>query len=214
MAQFSIIYADPPWEYNNRISHKKTRFGNGADGHYSKLTMAEIRALPIGDLAAKDCALYLWVTYPNLEEQLPLFRHWGFRYCTLGFSWRKLNARDGQPCFGTGYYAKANEEVCLLGMRGQLVPITNRVSSAVDAPRQEHSRKPDAVRDRIVQMYGDVPRVELFARQTTPGWVAVGNGIDGQDIRESLAHLIASPTPAVVERPAVIQSIMNLEVEQ
>jgi N6-adenosine-specific RNA methylase IME4 len=206
--KFSIIYADPPWPYNNRISHKKTRFGRGVDGHYPKMTMADIRALPIGDLAARDCALYMWVTYPNLEEQLPLFRHWGFRYCTLGFSWTKLNARNGEDCFGTGYYAKANEEVCLFGMRGQLKPITNNVSSAVRAPRQEHSHKPDRIRDLLVDLYGDVPRVELFARQSAPGWVAVGNGIDGQDIRESLAQLISTPSPVMITAPQLCQEAL------
>ena len=208
--KFSAIYLDPPWKYNSRANHK-THFRGGACGHYPLMTMAEIKALPIPDLAAKDCALAMWCTYPYLDQQIALFKHWGFRYRTILFNWTKLNPkgwvdprldpsyrldrpyvryRDGlyhSVFFGVGYYSKSNSEPCLLGMRGQLPTKSNKVSNAIFAPRREHNRKPDEARERIVQLFGDIPRIELFARETAAGWASAGNALDGLDIRESLA---------------------------
>ncbi|MCX4363291.1 MAG: MT-A70 family methyltransferase, partial [Clostridia bacterium] len=103
---------------------------------------------------------------------------------TLGFSWVKTNPKNGKPFFGVGYYAKSNCEICLMGIKGKMKPISNAVSSCVISPRREHSRKPDEVRERIVDLFGNVPRIELFARQNTDGWDCWGNeckeGIDEQ----------------------------------
>ncbi len=142
------------------------------------MSMEEIQKLPIERLAANNCALFLWVTFPYLNEQIKLFNYWGFKYKTLGFSWLKTNSRDGRPFFGVGYYAKSNCEVCLLGIKGSLKPISNRVSSCIISPRREHSRKPDIVRDKIVELFGDLPRIELFARQSFEGWDCWGNETD------------------------------------
>jgi N6-adenosine-specific RNA methylase IME4 len=208
MARFSVILADPPWKYNNRANHK-TRFRGGACGHYQLMTMPEIAALPIGDIAADDSALFMWCTFPYLDEQIRLFEHWGFKYRTAAFVWIKTNPGTREPFFGVGYYTKSNAEVCLLGVRGRMQPISNRISSVVISPRREHSRKPDEVRTRIVQLFGDVPRIELFARSSAPGWAAAGNGVDGADIRETLAELAALPAPVVATaRP--LQSAMEL----
>ena len=141
------------------------------------MTMEEIKALPIKDLADKNCVLFLWVTFPYLEEQIKLFKHWGFEYKTLGFSWLKQNQKDKKLFFGVGYYAKSNCEVCLMGIKGKMKPISNKVSSAILAPRREHSRKPDEVRERIVELFGDLPRIELFARQKVNGWDSWGNEV-------------------------------------
>jgi site-specific DNA-methyltransferase (adenine-specific) len=162
--------------------------------------MAQIAALPIGRLAARDCALLMWCTFPYLDQQIKLFEHWGFRYRTQFLTWIKLNPRgfdlpkddptykpekqymlyrDGlfhSVFFGVGYYAKSNPEICLLGMRGQVPTISDIVSSVIMAPRREHSRKPDEAYTRI----------ELFARHSAPGWAVAGNGIDGMDIRDAL----------------------------
>lgn len=205
----SIIYLDPPWKYNSRANHK-TRFRGGAEGHYPLMTMAEIAALPISSLAARNCALLMWCTFPYLDKQIELFKHWGFRFRTQFLTWVKLNPkgydlpkddpaykpgkdyvlyRDGMfhsVFFGVGNYAKSNPEVCLLGMRGQVPTISDAVSSVILAPRRVHSRKPDEAYAKIEQVFGDVPRVELFARHAAPGWSVLGNGIDGQDIRESM----------------------------
>ena len=188
--RYNVILADPPWKYNSRANHK-TRFRGGACGHYPLMAMSDIAALPVGDLAAENCALFLWCTFPYLDVQIRLFERWGFRYRTLGFSWIKTNAVNGKPFFGVGYYAKSNCEPCLLGMRGQLPTVSNRVSSLVIAPRREHSRKPDEVRDRIVELFGDVPRIELFARERVKGWDALGLDVDGEDMRQSILRVAA-----------------------
>lgn len=175
--KYQIIYADPPWKYNSRANHK-TRFRGGACGHYNLMTMDEIKKLPIPELAADNCALFMWCTFPYLNKQIELFDYWGLQYRTVGFTWVKTNPKNGKPFFGVGYYAKSNAEVCLLGMRGQLKPISNKVSSIIIAPRREHSRKPDEARECIVELFGDIPRIELFARQQTPGWDVWGNEVN------------------------------------
>ena len=177
MKRYQIIYADPPWKYNSRANHK-TRFRGGACGHYKLMTMDEIKKLPIPDLAADNCALFMWCTFPYLEQQIRLFGYWSFRYRTVGFTWVKTNPKNNKPFFGVGYYAKSNAEVCLLGMKGQLKPVSNKVSSIIISPRRQHSCKPDEVRSRIVELFGDLPRIELFARQKTPGWDVWGNEVE------------------------------------
>ena len=142
------------------------------------MSMDEIKALPIPDLADDNCVLFLWCTFPYLDEQIQLFEHWGFEYKTLGFSWIKTNPKNGKPFFGVGYYAKSNAEVCLMGIKGKMKPASNSVSSVVIAPRREHSKKPDEIRDRIVTLFGDIPRIELFARQKTDGWDVWGNEVE------------------------------------
>ena len=177
MKKYQIIYADPPWKYNSRANHK-TRFRGGACGHYELMTMDEIKKLPIPDLADKNCALFMWCTFPYLERQIRLFGYWGFKYRTVGFTWVKTNSKNGKPFFGVGYYAKSNAEVCLLGLKGRLKPVSNSVSSIIISPRQRHSQKPNEARIRIVRLFGRLPRVELFAREKAKGWDVWGNQVE------------------------------------
>ena len=151
LKKYQIIYADPPWQYNSR-ANSGTKFGGGAAKHYNLMSMEDIKNLPINELADENCVLFLWVTFPLLDEQIKLFQEWGFRYKTLGFSWIKLNKNNKKTCFGIGFYTKSNCEVCLMGMKGKLKPVSNRVSSAVLSVRREHSRKPDEIRDKIVEL--------------------------------------------------------------
>lgn len=181
MSKYNIIYADPPWKYNSR-NNITTRFGGGVFNKYSLMTMEEIKSLPISNLAEENCVLFLWCTFPYLDEQIKLFDYWGFRYRTLGFSWIKTNSKNGKPFFGVGYYAKSNCEICLMGMKGQLKPISNKVSSVIISPRREHSKKPDEVRNKIVELFGDLPRIELFAREKVEGWASWGNEIESDII--------------------------------
>ena len=174
--KYNIIYADPPWKYNKR-NNKKTRFGGGVHSHYPTMTMKDIEALPIPNISEEDCVLFLWTTFPYLDKQIRLFQKWGFKYKTLGFSWVKTNPNNGKPFFGVGHYAKSNCEVCLMGVKGKMKPISNYVSSCVISPRREHSRKPDEVRNRIVELFGELPRIELFARQHADGWDCWGNEV-------------------------------------
>jgi len=174
--KYQIIYADPPWKYNSRANHK-TRFRGGACGHYDLMTMKEICTLPVKNITADNAALFLWTTFPYLKEQLDVFVAWGFRYKTLGFAWLKTNPKNGFPFFGVGYYTKSNMELCLLGIRGRMKPITNKISQVVISPRGKHSVKPLVVREKIVELFGDLPRIELFAREKTPGWDVWGNEV-------------------------------------
>ena len=128
--KYNIIYADPPWKYNSLANHK-TRFRGGACGHYQLLSMSQIRELPVPKLADTNCALFMWCTFPYLKEQIQLFDYWGFKYRTCGFNWLKLNPKNGKPFFGVGYYTKSNTEVCLLGIKGRLKPVSNRVSQVI-----------------------------------------------------------------------------------
>lgn len=174
--KYNIIYADPPWKYNSKANHK-TRFRGGACGHYALMAMKDIEKLPVSQLASDNCVLFLWTTFSYLKEQIKLFEKWGFEYKTLGFSWIKNNPKNGKPFFGVGYYAKSNCEVCLMGVKGRMKPISNSVSSCIISPRREHSRKPDEVREKIVELFGDLPRIELFARQHAEGWNCWGNEV-------------------------------------
>ena len=171
---YDVIYADPPWKYNSR-AHHKTRFRGGACGHYRLMRTDVICSLPVESLAAKNCMLFLWATFPMLADALRVVEAWGFRYCTAGFLWIKLN-KNGTPFFGVGYYTKSNPEICLLARRGSAIkPATNCISNLANAERREHSRKPDEVRRRIEELYPDARRLELFARANHEGWDSWGD---------------------------------------
>jgi len=176
MKKYQIIYADPPWKYNSKANHK-TRFRGGAEGHYQLMSMEEIKKIPIDKISEDNCVLFLWTTFPYLEEQIKLFSHWGFNYKTVGFTWVKTNPINGKPFFGVGYYAKSNAEICLMGIKGKMKPVSNKISSIIISPRGKHSQKPDEARNRITQLFGDIPRIELFARQKTEGWDVWGNEV-------------------------------------
>jgi len=177
MKKYSIIYADPPWSYGDR----RKGYG-GAKDHYQTMKVDDICNLPIQKITAENAALFLWVTFPNLPEGLEVMKAWGFKYKTLGFSWIKINKRSKTPVFGIGHYTKSNCEVCLLGLKGKLPVKSHKISSVVISPREEHSKKPDIVREKIVELFGDLPRIELFARQPAPGWDVWGNEVQSDII--------------------------------
>ena len=169
---YSVIYADPPWSYAD-----KSRNRIGAVRHYQTMTTADLCGLPVASIAASDSILFMWATFPNLPAALAVIEAWGFVYKTLGFSWIKTNPVSATYAFGPGHYTRANCEICLIGTRGRPVIASRSVSSVIVSDRRRHSQKPDETRDRIVQLCGDVPRVELFARQATPGWDVWGNEV-------------------------------------
>ncbi len=182
-----MIYCDPPWSYH--VYSKKGQ-GCSAENHYHTMTAEEIASLDIAGIADKDCALFLWVTFPCLPQALETIRHWGFIYKTLGFCWAKRCRKQTDQWFtGLGFWTRANPEICLLATRGRPKRVDKGVHCLVDTPVGEHSRKPAEVRERIERLMGDVPRVELFARELHEGWVCVGDGVDGMDIRESIRKL-------------------------
>ncbi len=173
MNRYRVIYADPPWSYRDKAEAGQ----RGATFKYGLMSQKDIERLPVQDLAAEDCALFLWSTFPQLPDCLKVLEAWGFQYKTAGFVWAKTNSDERTFFMGMGSYTRSNAEICLLGLKGRLERQSGGVRSLVVAPRGRHSEKPGEVRDRIVQLYGDVPRIELFARNIVPGWDAWGNEV-------------------------------------
>lgn len=178
---YSIIYADPPWQYTS----KPVSPNREATNHYSTMALEEIKGLGVERIANKNSVLFLWATCPCLPEAFEVMEAWGFKYKTVGFTWAKLNKNqeveslDRRFFMGMGSYTRGNVELCLVGVRGKgLKRLDFGVRQLVLAPRREHSRKPDEVRDRIVKLYGDLPRIELFAREKVVGWDAWGDEVE------------------------------------
>ena len=185
--KFNVLYIDPPWAY--RVYCKKGQ-GQSAENHYRTMQTEDIYGLDIGGIAARDCTLFLWVTFPCLVQGLEALRRWGFTYKTLGFCWVKRCRKQTDKWFwGLGFWTRANPEICLIATRGNPKRMSKAVHCIVDTPVERHSKKPDEVRRRIELLMGDVPRAELFAREMHPGWVCVGNEIDGMDIRDAIERL-------------------------
>lgn len=172
--KYQVIYADPPWSYKD-----KALAGNrGAGCKYSVMDTDSIAELPIKELADKDCALFMWVTMPKLNECFDLIESWGFEYKTVAFTWVKRNKVSPTWFMGMGRWTRANAEICLLATKGKPKRISASVRQIVDEPIERHSKKPDVVRERIVDLMGDLPRVELFAREKALGWHSWGNEIE------------------------------------
>lgn len=186
--KFNIIYADPPWFYNAR-NNPNTKFSRGVYSHYDTMTTEQICKIPVSQIADTNCALILWVTFPRLKDGMAVMEAWGFRYVTVAFNWFKTDKKEN-PFFGVGYYTKSNSEIALLGIKGKMKPISNYVSQVVVSNRQEHSKKPEIVRDKLVELFGDLPRIELFARNAVDGWKCLGNEIDRTDIFKSVKGVI------------------------
>ena len=175
MKKYSCILADPAWEY--RVWSKKGA-GRSAEHHYPTMSIADICALPVADLADKDCALFLWVTFPLLPDAFKVIEAWGMTYKSVAFAWVKTCRKSDGWHIGMGHYTRANAEICLLATRGSPKRVSKSVRQLIVSPVEEHSKKPDEARDRIVQLFGDVPRIELFARRRADGWDAWGNEIE------------------------------------
>lgn len=173
--KYNIIYADPPWSYKTWSGKGKEK--RSAENHYDCMNKADIQKVPVANITADDCVLFLWVTYPCLEEGLELIKAWGFKYKTCGFTWVKRNKKSDGWFWGLGYWTRANAELCLIATKGKPKRESRAVHQVVDARVAEHSKKPDEVRDRIVKLCGDIPRIELFARQHIEGWDCWGNEV-------------------------------------
>ena len=177
MKKYQIIYADPPWNglgWNNGSGLKSP------SRHYKVQDKRWIKSLPVSEIAADNCALFLWVTFPNLSDGLEVIKSWGFNYATCAFTWVKRNKKSDTYFYGCGNYTRANAEICLLGTKGktQKMRKSRAVPQICDARIGSHSEKPKEIRGRIVQLFGDLPRIELFARQKVDGWDCWGNEVD------------------------------------
>lgn len=174
--KYNIIYADPPWHfknYNNKTSN------SNADHHYPTMTMTDIKNLPVQDIADKDCILFLWCTDPLLPKQLEVIDAWGFKYKTVGFYWVKENKNKTKSWYwkGVGYWTRSNPEICVIATKGKPKRVDFNVDKLTMAVRDRHSRKPDVFRKKIEKLMGDIPRIELFARETAEGWDSWGNEV-------------------------------------
>tara|TARA_R100000808_G_scaffold9248_4_gene25482 strand:- start:807 stop:1364 length:558 start_codon:yes stop_codon:yes gene_type:complete len=177
--KYNIIYADPPWFFKTRSKKGEKK---SADNHYSCMNINDIYNLPVKNIAEDNSFLFLWVTYPLLVEGVETIKRWGFTYKTCAFSWVKKNKVADSLFWGLGYWTRANNEICLLGTKGTPKRVSKSVHQVVVDRIKEHSKKPDCVRDRIVQLCGDLPRIELFARQKTKGWDYWGDEVDAKNL--------------------------------
>lgn len=206
-----MILADPPVPFETWGKRPGGIGSRAAEAHYSTMTWGDLNALgeQIGDVATKDCCLFLWVCQPLLIETLAMAKAWGFTYKTKAFSWVKLVPERGLTAHvGMGYWTRANTEDVLLFTRGRPERRSRRVYQlifsllrrpyevpAIMAPVGRHSEKPAEIFTRIEALVGG-PYLELFAREQQPGWTCLGNEIDGQDIRDALRALAAAPETA------------------
>lgn len=167
---FDVIVADPPWSFS---LYSESGEEKSAQAHYDCMPIEEIAALPVGDLVGANSWLLLWATAPMLPQALMVMTRWGFTYKTT-VAWRKVT-RNKKPAMGTGYVARTMHENVLIGACGK--PEYRRaLPSIFDGVRRQHSRKPD-------EFYGLVDRfatpwarkLDLFSRETRPGWTSWGN---------------------------------------
>jgi N6-adenosine-specific RNA methylase IME4 len=180
---FGAILADPPWQFVN-LWNTPQGPNRGDAAHYCTMTLDEIAAMPVRDLAADDCVLFMWGIWILMPKLFPIIEAWGFTYKTCAFDWMKADVRqadmfkdEGDVQMGLGYWTRANTEPCLLATRGKPKRLNADVRQGIIAPRREHSRKPDGIHERIERLVAG-PYLELFARQRRPGWTVWGNQVD------------------------------------
>lgn len=168
-AGFGVVLADPPWHFAGNSAEKP---GKGARKHYATMATKEIARIPVAPLCASDALLLIWATSPMLEHALLVLKAWGFRYVSQ-LVWPKNT-------LGTGYWARSQHEIVLIGKRGKFACPRPALfpTSLIPGKVREHSRKPDWLHEVIEDRHPDLPKLELFARATRPGWVALGNETD------------------------------------
>lgn len=182
--KYKIIYADPPWSYDDKLQNK-AKMG-AATAHYKTMPLGEIWRLPVRNLADKNCVLFLWATYPKIRESLQTIEAWGFKYKTIAFQWVKTNRSLKHDklflhrkdfFFGLGRWTRGNTEPCLLATKGRPARVDNAVSQLIFAPLTKHSEKPAEVRGRIKRLMGEGASIELFARKAVAGWDCWGDEV-------------------------------------
>jgi N6-adenosine-specific RNA methylase IME4 len=152
------------------------------------MNIDDICALPVPEIADKNCVLFLWTTFPNLTEAFKVISAWGFKYSTVAFVWVKRNKISPEYFMGCGYWTRANAEICLIATKGKPKRLSKSVRQIIDTPIEHHSKKPDIVRNKITELLGDLPRIELFAREKADGWDSWGNEIES-DITLSTSQI-------------------------
>jgi N6-adenosine-specific RNA methylase IME4 len=175
--KYKVIYADPPWQFNNKNTGGS--LSSGAANHYDVMTHEDICQLPVQDIADDDCILFMWWVASQPEEALRVVKSWGFTLKTMtGFVWDK-ETKHGKDFFGMGFYTRQGSENCLIAVKGKPQKVSSSVRAVTRAKVGKHSEKPNVFNDKIVELMGDVPRIELFARNTVDGWDSWGKGLSG-----------------------------------
>jgi N6-adenosine-specific RNA methylase IME4 len=178
---FRVAFADPGWRFRTWSPRGRNKC---ADRHYRCEELEQIASLPVGELMAPDSVLCLCVVQTHLFAAMQVIEAWEFEYKSVAFNWIKMPKRWSadqlplriRPKMGCGYYTRANSEQCWIARRGKgCRRIDRAVDQVIHAPVREHSRKPDEMYARIERLFGDVPRIELFAREQRPGWSAWGD---------------------------------------
>ena len=172
--KYQIIYADPAWTFRTYSSKGQKR---SAIRHYNTLSINHICNLHISDISDDNCTLFLWAIDTMLPEAFKVIEKWGFTYKTVGFTWVKQNINSDGYFTGMGYWTRCNPEQCLLATKGKPKRISKSVKQLIISKRQEHSKKPDIIRDNIIELCGDFSRIELFASQRVDGWDSWGDEI-------------------------------------
>lgn len=177
--KYNIIYADPPWEFDDKMRGHSFSL----DHEYCVQSIGWIKRLPVIRIAEDDCALFLWVVSPLLPEAMEVIDSWGFRYKTIAFCWSKMT-KGGNRVSNLGRWTMGNIELCLLSIKGKPRRVRKDIKQFTSAVRTIHSKKPYAVRRKIVELIGDLPRIELFARERFEGWDSWGDQLSDRIHRE------------------------------
>uniref|UniRef100_A0A6H1ZHK3 Putative methyltransferase n=1 Tax=viral metagenome TaxID=1070528 RepID=A0A6H1ZHK3_9ZZZZ len=178
--KYQIIYADPPWKYEKMNAYEDRKVNVDV---YPRMEIEDICNLPVNKIADDDSLLFLWVTTPFLKKGLRVMNSWGFDYTTIAFVWIKTY-NDGRPITGMGWYTRNATELVLLGKKGKRLHREDmNVHQIVFSPISNHSKKPEEIRNRIIKLCGNVPRIELFARTKREGWDAWGNEVPKEEQR-------------------------------
>ena len=190
MKKYSIIYADPAWLYKCGKNHlAKTSMINGKyDIQYDSMSIDVMKNLPIMDISEDNCLLFMWVTSPFLKIGIDLLENWGFNFSTIGFVWYKEKANPGS-------YTLSECEICIVAKKGKIpMPRGSRNERQfLSELRTKHSKKPDEIRNRIMRMFPELSKIELFAREKTEGWDAWGNEVESDIDLLSVAQQDVAP---------------------
>lgn len=198
--KYEIIYADPAWSYRDTCDSGS----RGACHKYKVNSLSDMMQMPINRISADNCVLFMWHVGPMPQEALDLLKAWGFKLKNFkAFTWIKLNKKflvtakkqfgyhaddiqamsESEILFimekltfmGMGNWSRGNSEDCLVAVKGKPKRVSASIKQVIFAPIGEHSAKPPIVRDKIVELAGDLPRIELFARTCESGWDSFGN---------------------------------------
>lgn len=174
--KYNIIYADPPWNFNSKELQKYhgERFRSLEEVYQTEKT-SNMKYWNIKRITKKDCAIFMWSTDAHIKEAIELMESWGFKYVTIAFVWSKTS-KNRKLLWNLGAWTMKNCELCLFGTKGQMLKYkkSNSVKQLFYALRTKHSKKPDCVYEFIEELFGEIPRIELFARQSYPGWDCFG----------------------------------------